>query len=235
MPYSKKSIRKRLFELKDEKYRDFSSKLLPYTDKNTIIGVRIPVLRKLAHEIYKNSGTSYLEDTECLYFEEIMLEGMIIGLIKNSSVFIKNHIKNFIPKIDNWSVCDSFCASLKCVRGNEDNFFNFIKFYILSKNEYEIRFAIVMLLNYYISDKYIDSVLKLLKTVKNEAYYVQMAAAWALSMCYVKYQEKTYSFLQQENLSEFVFNKTVQKICESFQADPQSKKKVRELKKLKQF
>lgn len=235
MPYSKKSIRKRLFELKDEKYRDFSSKLLPYTDKNTIIGVRIPILRKLAAEIYKNSGTEYLEETDCVYFEEIMLEGMIIGLVKNSNGFIINHIKNFIPKIDNWSVCDCFCASLKCVKGNEDIFFNFIKFYILSKNEYEIRFAVVMLLNYYINDKYIDEVLELLKSVKHNAYYVKMAVAWALSMCYVKYPEKTFRLLKEEISDKQVFDKTVQKICESYQADSFAKKKVRELKKLKQF
>lgn len=233
MSYTKKSIRKRLINLKDEKYREFSSKLLP--DTENLLGVRIPVLRKLAKEIYKNSALKYLEDPECIYFEEVMLEGMIIGLVKDTNKNIMQNIKNFLPKIKNWSICDCFCCSLKCIKGNEDEFLDFIKFYILSEKEFEVRFAAVILLNYYINDRYIDTVLELLKQIKHNAYYVQMGTAWALSMCYVKFPEKTYCFLEKEKIDKTVFDKTVQKIKESYQPDFAAKKKILDLQKLKQF
>lgn len=133
MSYCKEDIRKRLLKESDEKYKKFSSALLPTTEQEKILGVRLPVLRKFAREIYKNSGTLFLQENNLQYFEEIMLQGMIIGLVKDDDKVIKKYIKNFITKIDNWSVCDSFCCGLKFVKGREENFLEFIKPYLHSK------------------------------------------------------------------------------------------------------
>ena len=232
MSYCKEDIQKRLLKESDEKYKKFSSALLPTTEQEKILGVRLPVLRKFAREIYKNSGTLFLQENNLQYFEEIMLQGMIIGLVKDDDKVIKKYIKNFITKIDNWSVCDSFCCGLKFVKGREENFLEFIKPYLHSKKEYEVRFAVVILLDYYICDKYIDIVLNLLEQVKHEGYYAKMATAWAISMCYVKYPQKTFEFLKNTKLNSQTVNKAVQKITESLKVDSETKKKVISLKRL---
>lgn len=232
MSYCKEDIQKRLLKESDEKYKKFSSALLPTTEQEKILGVRLPVLRKFAREIYKNSGTVFLQENNLQYFEEIMLQGMIIGLVKDDDKVIKKYIKNFITKIDNWSVCDSFCCGLKFVKGREENFLEFIKPYLHSKKEYEVRFAVVILLDYYICDKYIDTVLNLLEQVKHEGYYAKMATAWAISMCYVKYPQKTFEFLKNTKLNSQTVNKAVQKITESLKVDSEAKKKVISLKRL---
>lgn len=232
MSYCKEDIQKRLLKESDEKYKKFSSALLPTTEQEKILGVRLPVLRKFAREIYKNSGTLFLQENNLQYFEEIMLQGMIIGLVKDDDKVIKKYIKNFITKIDNWSVCDSFCCGLKFVKGREENFLEFIKPYLHSKKEYEVRFAVVILLDYYICDKYIDTVLNLLEQVKHEGYYAKMATAWAISMCYVKYPQKTFEFLKNTKLNSQTVNKAVQKITESLKVDSETKKKVISLKRL---
>lgn len=232
MSYCKEDIQKRLLKESDEKYKKFSSALLPTTEQEKILGVRLPVLRKFAREIYKNSGTLFLQENNLQYFEEIMLQGMIIGLVKDDDKVIKKYIKNFITKIDNWSVCDSFCCGLKFVKGREENFLEFIKPYLHSKKEYEVRFAVVILLDYYICNKYIDTVLNLLEQVKHEGYYAKMATAWAISMCYVKYPQKTFEFLKNTKLNSQTVNKAVQKITESLKVDSEAKKKVISLKRL---
>lgn len=223
-------IKKILLNEADEKYKEFSSKLLPET--TNIIGVRLPVLRNIAKQIYKTSGTEMLKENSFEYFEEKMLKGMLIGLIKKSPEEILFYVKNFVPQIDNWSVCDSFCCGLKFIKGNEDKMLNFIKPYIYSKKEFEVRFAVVILLNYYINDKYIDKTLELLDEVRHEGYYAKMGAAWAISICFTKYPEKTEKFLMNTKINPWIFNKALQKIKESYKVDIKTKKKIAGLKKI---
>lgn len=229
MTYSVFNIRNRLEKCADEKYRDFSSKLLP--DTENLLGVRLPVLRKFAAEIAKTTGADYLKENNLIYFEELMLQGMIIGRLQEPPEIIIQHIKEFVPKIKNWSVCDSFCCGLKFVKGREEEFLEFVIPYLHSEKEFEVRFALVILLNYYISDKYIDTTLKLLNTVVHEGYYAKMAAAWAISICYINYPEKTSEFLRNTKVSLWIYNKALQKIIESTKITPQTKQVIRKLKK----
>lgn len=64
-------IQKHLFELQDIKYRDFHSRLMPDTDKETVIGIRVPVLRKYAKSI---AGTEledrFIDELPHQYYEE---------------------------------------------------------------------------------------------------------------------------------------------------------------------
>lgn len=44
----------------DLKYRDFHSSLVPDTESNSIIGIRMPIMRKIAKEISKGNAREFL-------------------------------------------------------------------------------------------------------------------------------------------------------------------------------
>ncbi len=223
-------IKERLKKEAEEDYKKFSSLLIP--NINNIIGVRLPVLRLIAKEIYKSGCyEDYLRISDFEFMEEIMLQGMIIGMLDKPVKEMLCYIKDFIPKIDNWSVCDCFCAGLKFTQNNLPQVWNFIQPYFSSQNEYELRFAYVMLLNYFVCDEYIDKILKLIDDFKDERYYSKMAAAWLISVCFVKKRDKTFEYLKKSKLSKWTFNKSIQKICESFKVDKQDKELLKSMKK----
>lgn len=214
----------------DEKYRIFSSKLLPNT--TNILGVRLPRLRKLAKQIAKGDWRAYLQNANSEYFEEIMLQGLVIGYLKADIDEILKYTEDFIPKIDNWSVCDSFCIGLKTALNNKEKIWDFLMKYVSSDKEFEVRFAVVMLLDYYIDEKYINRVLAVLEGIRNEGYYVKMAVAWALSICFIKERELTLEFLKTcVSLDTFTYNKTLQKIVESNVVDGDTKAMIRGMKR----
>ena len=225
-----KKIRQDLLALSDKKYKEFHSSLCPGT--NNIIGVRVPVLRNYAKKLSKQENIKeYIFFNKTKYYEEVMLQGMLIGLIKNSDINeTLTMIKNFVPKIDNWAVCDICCSGLKTVNKNKELFWNFIQKYLKSKKEFELRFAIVMMLDYFIDEKYIDKVLIILDNIKHEAYYVKMAVAWTISVAFVKFQDKTMKYLKKNNLDDWTYNKSLQKICESLRVTKETKKAIKEMK-----
>ena len=223
-------IREELLKLSEEKYREFSSRLIPGVDN--ILGVRLLYLRKIAKSIAKKDWREYLKSANNTYFEDVMLQGMVIGYVKDSNIEeILVYIKNFIPKINNWSVCDSFCSGLKITNKNKEIVWEFLKKYLSSEKEYEVRFAVVMLLNYYIDEEYIRKVLKELDKVNHDGYYVKMAVAWAVSMCYVKFEDITLEYLNNNNLDDFTYNKSLQKICESLKVDNERKALIKSMKR----
>lgn len=224
------SIEEELFSNIDEKYRDFNQRLLPGV--SNILGVRFPILRKIAKNIAKNNGEYFFTYGSENYFEEIMIKGMIIGYIKVEPEEKIKLIENYLHLIDNWSICDSFCVGLKFTVNNQLIVWELIDKYFFSTNEYEIRFAVVMCLNYFINDEYIDKVLDKFNNICISKYYAQMAVAWAISMCYVKYREKTTLFLQNNsNLDVFTYNKAIQKVCESHVVSKEEKELIKRLKK----
>ena len=138
---------------------------------------------------------------------------------------------NFIPKIDNWSVCDSFCTGLKFTKNNLEIVWEFIQPYFSSEKEYDVRFGAVMLLNYFLEPDYIECVLTLLNTADHDGYYARMAVAWTVSLCYIKFPEQTMKFLQNNLLDDFTYNKSLQKIVESNRIDQVSKTLIRSMKR----
>lgn len=224
-----KTITQKLFDLSDPEYQKFQSKLCP--NINNIIGVRLPLLRKLAKELAKKYWENILYTYPNDYYEEIMLQGMIIGYVKTDIENLLEYVYNFIPKIDNWGVCDSFCAGLKFTKSNMERVWEFLKTYLNSKEEFELRFVIVMLLDFYIVNEYIDRVLILLDQIKHDGYYVKMAIAWALSICYIKYPDKTTIYFKNNTLDDFTYNKALQKIAESFRVDKETKSIIRNMKR----
>jgi len=224
-----KEVRKRIFELADTSYKEFHSKLCPGI--NNIVGVRVPILRNYARELSREDFRKYLENAQNDYYEEIMLQGMIIGIAKMDLEERVKYIEKFISKIDNWAICDTFCAGLKFTKQNKELVWNFLQKYINSKKEFELRFVIVMMLDFYIIDEYIRDVINSLDNIKHEGYYVKMAVAWAISIAYIKYPKLTMEYLQNNNLDNFTYNKALQKIIESSRI---SKEEKEILKKMKQ-
>jgi len=216
-------------ELADPEYRQFSAALIP--NIRNILGVRLPELHKLAKKIAKSDWRAYLAQAENEFFEETMLQGMVIGYAKADIEEILRYIADFVPKIDNWSVCDSFCSGLKFAKTNKRRVWDFLQPYLASENEYDVRFGVVMLLQYYMDEEHIHSVLGLLDRVKHEGYYAKMAVAWALSICYVKFPEPTMAYLKNNTLDDVTYNKALQKITESYRVDQETKVLIRSMKR----
>lgn len=226
----KEEIRQELTKLADDKYRSFHSNLCPGVEN--ILGVRLPLLRKIAISLSKEEDYyNYLNNGDTKYYEEIMIEGLIIGYLKTDNENRFNYIRNFIPKIDNWAICDSFCNNLKFTKKNINEVWNFILPYTSSENEFDIRFALVMMLNFYIMEDYIDDVLNTLNNINHDGYYVKMAVAWAVSYAYIDFPQKTLAFLKNNNLDNFTYNKSLQKIIESTRVSKEDKDLMRSLKK----
>ena len=230
MEYNLDSIREELVSMADEKYRVFQSKLLPGT--NHLIGVRLPELRKLAKRIAKEYGATYLDvalarQPEKELFEEIMLQGMIIGYMKEDISDIFSYTERFVPKIDNWSVCDSFCSGFKHAVTYREEVWEWLQQFLEAEEEFTVRFGIVMLLNYYIDERYLERLFAIFDTVHQDGYYVKMAVAWAVSICYTKYPTQTMDYLKKNELDDFTYHKALQKIVESRCVSDQEKADIR--------
>lgn len=224
-----KEIKTRLRELAGEKYRKFTSGLVPGVDN--MLGVRLPYLQAIAREIAASDWRGYLSTADDEYFEEVMLQGFIIGLAKTDIDEKLRLIGQFVPKIDNWSVCDSFCARLKFIKKNKERVWSFLQPYFDSDREFELRFAIVTGIFYFTDDDHIDEFIRLLDQIKHDGYYAKMAVAWALSVCYVKYPGKILPYLRNNSLDDFTYNKALQKIIESNRIDNDTKALIRSMKR----
>ena len=227
-----REIRNILLSLAENEYKEFAKTLCPDT-KRKILGIRIPILRNLAKEIIKKyDWKKYIENNEIEFLEEVLLQGFIIGYAKIDFCEKLKYIEDFVPKIDSWEITDTFVPTLKIKKENLEQYWKFISKYFDSKEQFEVRFAIISLLDYYITENYIDSVLNILKKIKNEGYYCKMAIAWTLAEIGIKYNGKLMKFLEQNkrNLDRFTYNKTLQKMIESNRIDKEQKNILRTMK-----
>lgn len=223
------NIREKLFELQDKKYQAFHSRLCPNVDD--IIGVRIPELRKMAKQIAKENAKEYLEKVPKEYYEERMLQGLVIGYMKVDLEERLTYLDKFVPVIDNWAICDCSTSTYKFTTKYQKEMWNYIQKYLNSNREFELRFAIIMFMDYYLTREYIDQVLKIYDNIQNEGYYVKMGVAWALSMAYVKFPEETMKLLENNHLDNFTYHKALQKMIESYQIDKETKQRLKEMKR----
>lgn len=224
------SISERLRALAEPEFQKFTSRLLPGTEH--ILGVRLPKLRKIAREIARGGWRAYLAGAREDSFEEIMLQGMVIGYIQADLPERLRLVAAFIPKIDNWSVCDSFCSGLKLARAEPDTVWAFLQPYLHSEREFEARFGAVMLLFYYIDEAHISAVLILLDQLPAQGYYARMAVAWAISICFIRFPEQTMDYLKTgSTLDDLTYNRALQKIMESHCVDAETKSRVRRMKR----
>lgn len=226
-------IIKRLFDLQDTNYKEFNKNLCPDTKKD-MIGIRIPVLRKLAKELLKQNfdWIDFVKSDNVKYFEEVILQGLIIAYsdLKIEEKF--DYITLFVPRIDSWAICDTFVPTLKIKKKDFEKYWDYIQRYLKSEKEFEIRFAIISMLDYFINDEYVDEVLKKIDSISHEGYYVKMGVAWTLAEIGIKYNEKVMKYLKEENnLDKFTYNKTLQKMIESFRIDSNQKGELKKMKR----
>lgn len=226
-----KKVDESLREMADEKYREFHSRLIPGVE-SIFYGVRVPALRKLARQLVKGDWRGFVELTkDSSVYEFNMLCGMVCALAKCDFEEKLEYVKKFIPSIDNWAVCDIVCGDLKDVKNNRERMYEFVLPYLKSQNEYEVRFAVVILMQYFVTDEYINDVLKNYDDIRHKGYYVKMAVAWGISICFVKYRNITLEYLASCNLDDFTYNKSVQKMIESFRVSREDKEMLRSMKR----
>lgn len=223
-------IREELLELADLKLRDFSSKLIPGC--GAMLGVRLPLLRKIARRIAANGEwQEFLADAPTACFEEKVLQGMTIGCLRIPIDQRLALAAAFLPRIDNWAVCDSFCSGFHIGRGETEAIWNFTVSCFRSAEPYTLRTGVVMLLSHFIAHPWLEEAFRLLEGVRHEDYYVRMGVAWALSICFVRYPAATLARLENSPLDNWTYNKTLQKICESRRVDPDTKRRIRQMKR----
>lgn len=234
-------VRDELYKNVDIEYGKFSASLTP--GAGNIIGVRIPVLRKMAKEIASVNWKEYLDGARDDTFEEVMLQGLVLGYAKGKIEDILLYLDRFIPKIDNWSVCDCTSNTFKIAKKYQQEVWEFLMRYMDDRSivngkkaearnrEFELRFVAIMMMNHFLNDAYIDKVLYAYNTMKNDGYYLKMGVAWAIAEAYVLYPEQTMQLLKDNNLDDFTFNKAIQKMQESFRITPDEKAMLKSMKR----
>ena len=199
--------------------------------KYAYLGVRLPLLRSLARQLAKEEWKTYLCHAVDDSYEEVMLQGMVLGYARGDLQEKRKFLETFIPKINNWSVCDSVCSTIKLARSQPEEFWEFLQQYLNSREEFQIRFGLVQLLDYYVNETYLERVLEAVQQVQQEAYYVNMAQAWAISICYREFPEATLPVLKKNTLNDFTHNKAIQKITESLKVSGEKKELVKTLRR----
>lgn len=218
-----------LDSLVDTKYQAFQQALIP-TGK-PVRGVRSPVLKKIAKDISKGNYIEFLKQAKQDSYEEIILYGFVISYLKLPFDEILPLLDNFILRIDNWANNDMVATSLKCFKKNQNQGFIYIQNLLQSKNPWHIRFGLVLLLVHYINDDYIDTILKIINEISCPDYYVKMANAWLVSVCYIKYPEKGTKFLKTTTIDDETYQKAIRKICDSYRVSKEEKDYLKTLKR----
>lgn len=227
--FSTEEVRERLKALADPKYREFHSSLLPGTEN--VLGVRTPDLRKLAKEIQKHDWKMFLTENDRTWYENDILQGLVIAGAKMDSQERLSRIREFLPRIENWAVCDIFCGSLKDADRYPELYWEFLQPCFRSEKPYELRFAVVMLLSHFMKKEYLERAFALLDKIHHEDYYVRMAVAWAVSVYFIHFQTETFAYLKENSLDDWTYNKALQKIVESYRVSPETKARIRAMKR----
>lgn len=215
-------IQKHLFELQDMAYRDFHSRLMPGIDKETIIGIRVPVLRKYAKSI---AGTElaekFIKELPHCYYEENNLHMMLITRIKDYDRCLLE-IERFLPYIDNWATCD-FPAP-KCFENHKEDLLPVIKRWIASSETYTIRYGIGMLMMLYLDTDFDPEYVRIVAEVKSDEYYVNMMIAWYMATALAKQWDAVIPYIEEHRMSDWVHRKTIQKAVESYRITDEQKR-----------
>lgn len=226
--YDSKTFKNQLEILKDEKYREFTKKL--GIGKLEPIGIRLPQLKSLAKELANSNWQEFFMCEKNWCSEIITLKGLVIGYAKIDFEIFTKYLNQFFDMVESWIETDTSAPSFKIIKKNKQQIFDLINPYLFCNQEYKTRLALIILLDYYLTDDYIDKVLEILPNIQQGQYYVDMALAWILSVCFVKYRDKTIQLFECKRFSKFVQNKAIQKCRESFRISQQDKELLKQYK-----
>ena len=220
-------IQKRLFAMQDKGYRSFNSKLIPNVDKETVIGVRIPMLRKYAKEIYNTDvARKFLSALPHKYFEENNLHAFLIEQTDDFGTCVKA-LNAFLPYVDNWATCDSMRP--KCFRRNKDLLLEQIDKWLDATHPYTVRFGIEQLMLYCLDEDFDEKYMERISRIKSDDYYVNMMSAWYFATALSVRFDTALAYLTGEKLTPFVHNKTIRKAVESYRITREQKEILRSL------
>ena len=221
-------VQQDLFAMQDLEYRDFHAKLMPTVDKDSVIGVRVPMLRAYAKKFGKTEeAKQFLEILPHQYYEENNLHGLLIDQMKDYELCIEELIR-FLPYINNWATCD--ILSVKAVKGHLDSYIKNIYQWLESDYTYTIRFGINMLMRYYLEEEFKLEYPGKVAAIRSEEYYVNMARAWYFATALAKKYDQVLPFLEEQKMDVWTHNKTIQKAIESYRITPEQKEYLRTLK-----
>lgn len=223
-------VRRELESSVDWEYKKFHQALVP--GLTSMMGVRMPRVREIARKAAKTPEwkTEWeLLNTGC--YEELMIQGILIDVGRLTREEQVELLQKFVPLINNWAICDCCCSTWKFMRKDANFWFSFIKPYFFSEREYEVRFAVVAALDHFILEEYLEQLFCIFDEIHHEGYYVKMAVAWAVSVCFVKYPVETWEYLKRDRLDVFTHNKAIQKIRESFRVSREDKDRLQQLKR----
>ena len=222
------SLIDKLFEYEDEKYGNFQVKLTPGLNRDRVIGVRVPIVRKIAKEVSNSiESREYIKVLPHFYYDENMLHGLIISEIKDYDECIKE-VDRFLPYVDNWAVCD--IMSPKVFKKNKDRLLIKINEWIRSDRVYTIRFAIEMLMSHYLDGDYKKEYMNIPLISNNQEYYVRMMIAWFYATALAKQYDDAIKIIEDRKLDKWTHNKIIQKAIESYRISEENKTYLRSLK-----
>ena len=222
-------VQKRLLELQDLGYRDFHSKLVPNISKETIIGIRTPVLRKFVKEYKKEpEAAEFLKTLPHHYYDENVLHGFLISELKDYETCVQA-LDEFLPYVDNWAVCDGI--SPKVFAKHHQELLPKIRAWTASDQLYTSRFGIRMLMAHFLDEDFRPEYLEIPEAVHSEAYYLNMMIAWFFATALAKQWEATIPYLEKQRLSPWVHKKTIQKARESYRITSEQKEYLKNLKR----
>lgn len=222
------TITERIFELKDEKYKQFHSKLIPTVNPNTIVGVRTPQLRKLAKEISKEEQAgAFLKKLPHKYYEENNLHAFIIEGIKDYDRLI-SELNAFLPFVDNWATCDMM--NPKVFKKHTDELLIQIKEWLKSESTYTVRFALGTMMRYYLDENFSAEILELASSINSNEYYIKMMVAWFFATALSVQYTSALPCLEEKRLDTWTHNKAIQKAIESRRIANEQKDYLRTLK-----
>lgn len=221
-------IREELFSMQDLSYREFHSRLMPDVEKDTVIGSRVPVLRKYVKELAKDPEIGgFLEDLPHRYYEENNVHGFLIQQMKEYGQCMEE-LEKFLPYINNWATCDM--TSPKVFKKHKEELLEAVRRWIVSDHVYTVRYGIGMLMQYYLDEDFREEYPQMVSEIRSEEYYVNMMIAWYFATALAKQYETILPYIEKQKLDVWTHNKTIQKACESYRITPEQKAYLRTLK-----
>ena len=218
------TLQELLFAMAEEENGHFQAKLIPTVDPALILGVRMPKLRALAKEI---SGSAEAEDfliaLPHIYFEENQLHAALIERLRDYTACLAA-TERFLPFVDNWATCD--CLSPKVFGKNRDALSPEIRRWMSSDKTYTVRFAMKLLMTWYLDESFFPECLAWVAAVGSEDYYVKMMAAWFFATALAKQYEAALPYISGYKLDKWVHNKSIQKAIESNRILPEHKQEL---------
>ena len=221
-------IRAELFKMQDMDYRDFNSKLIPTVDKESMIGIRTPDLRKYAKQLGKSSDViEFLQTLPHKYFDENQLHAFIISEIKDFNSCV-DKVNEFLPYVDNWATCDQL--SPKVFKKHHKELIAYIKDWLKSDKVYTLRFGIGMLMEHFLDEDFDILYTETVSKIRSDEYYINMMIAWYFATALAKQYESIIPFIENNSLDIWTHNKAIQKSVESLRISDEKKEYLKSLK-----